>query len=246
MRGGCCRSARVSQRPRASAILCPRRSGTPSAISGSEATGLWSVRDIIILPGTQRRITSVNTGDDAIKQRLAPLSSPVRNSLRLMIVMVAAEARFSLRTVLLICAVAALPLHAIVANAQLICGMGQSVCGAVCYEPTLGQHCDGGIVCGPGQSACGRSCYTPTMGQRCDAGVVCGPGQMVCAGRCFSPSAGQHCDQGVVCGPGQFACGRGCYSTSAGQQCNLATGSSPRKDHDRNPGNQPHPGKRHR
>ena len=179
---------------------------------------------------------------------IAPLSSPLRKRLSLMIVTAAADRRFTLRTVFLICAIAALPLHALVANAQVICGMGQSVCGAVCYEPTLGQHCDNGIVCGAGQSACGRSCYTPTMGQRCDAGAVCGPGQMVCAGRCFSPSAGQHCDQGVVCGPGQYVCGRGSYTPSAGQQCNIATGSNkaPHKDHDRNPGSQPHPGQRHR
>lgn len=130
-----------------------------------------------------------------------------------------------------------------IANAQVICGIGQYACGTLCYEPALGQHCDNGIVCGPGQYVCGGSCYTPSQGQRCDQGAVCGPGQMVCAGRCFAPAEGQHCDQGVVCGPGQFACGRSCYTPSAGQHCDQTTTEKKgeRKHRERRPGDPPYP-----
>ena len=80
---------------------------------------------------------------------------------------------------------------------EVVCGVGQSACGSICFSPAAGQLCcpDRQTVCGVGQSCCGHNCYYPAQGQVCCAATstVCGVGQACCGASCYRPSAGESC-----------------------------------------------------
>jgi hypothetical protein len=83
------------------------------------------------------------------------------------------------------------------AEPEVVCGVGQSACGSVCFSPAAGQICcpDRRTVCGVGQSCCGHNCYYPAQGQICcpSTSTVCGVGQACCGATCYRPSAGESC-----------------------------------------------------
>ncbi len=79
----------------------------------------------------------------------------------------------------------------------VVCGIGQSACGARCYEAAKGEKCcpNGKTVCGFGQTCCGERCFDAAKGEKCcpNGTSVCGFGQSCCGDRCYDASRGEKC-----------------------------------------------------